>query len=232
MSNVSSAQAQALLKWVQSPDLRRQMFIHLNQRAPENLQVLEDLRQARHTVSQLIGFDSYAHMVINASSTLASSPEEVWHVLTDLAREIRPAALAELQLCQETKARVEKTDPSPIQAWDIPYYMGMIKAEKYRLDARSLRSLFTLGRCMEGLNTLCRKLFDLELVEERATAAREPLWHPSVQKFHVVHIKGGRRRLVGTMYLDLFPRADKYTHAAHFTIQVGSLVIISGWNEY
>jgi Zn-dependent oligopeptidase len=27
---------------------------------------------------------------------------------------------------------------------------------------------------------------------------------------------------VGTVYLDLHPRADKYDHCAHFTIQCGS----------
>jgi thimet oligopeptidase len=45
-----------------------------------------------------------------------------------------------------------------------------------------------------------------------------PVWHPDVEAYDVV---AGDGRLLGRIYLDMHPRADKYNHAAMFTMVTG-----------
>lgn len=49
-----------------------------------------------------------------------------------------------------------------------------------------------------------------------------PVWHSDVKLYKVV--EATRQELVGHVYLDLFPRDGKYTHAACFSLQPGYLL--------
>lgn len=102
--------------------------------------------------------------------------------------------------------------------WDVPYYMGMLKAQEYRIDSRVISSYFPLERCLEGLHILCSELFGMELKPQ--TMEKHESWHPEVRKLALT--KNGKT--LGTIYFDLYPRKNKYTNAAHFTIRCGKQV--------
>jgi mitochondrial intermediate peptidase len=67
---------------------------------------------------------------------------------------------------------------------------------------------------------LVKHLFGIQLEQEEAASSSE-LWCPTVRKLSLHHEEEGK---LGTIYLDLLPRPDKYVHAAHFTIRCGCAV--------
>lgn len=99
--------------------------------------------------------------------------------------------------------------------WDVPYYMGMLKAQKHRIDSRVIASYFPLERCLEGLHILCSELFGMEL--KSLPMGESESWDPEVRKLALT--KNGST--LGYIYFDLYPRRNKYTNAAHFTIRCG-----------
>jgi mitochondrial intermediate peptidase len=113
-----------------------------------------------------------------------------------------------------------------IAMWDLPYYMGMVKAQQYRIDSRVLAAYFPLERCLDGLALLCRELFGLEL--RSLPMEKHEAWHPDVQKLGLQTASG---ETIGFIYFDLYPRPFKYTHAAHFTIRCGKRISESEYQK-
>src|SRR2546428_6266750 len=56
----------------------------------------------------------------------------------------------------------------------------------------------------------------------RSVPAKSPLWHPSVRYYDMIDDKTGA--FLGGIYLDLFPREGKYSHAAAFGVRSASLL--------
>lgn len=102
--------------------------------------------------------------------------------------------------------------------WDVPYYMGMLKAQTHRIDSRVISAYFPLERCLDGLHILCAELFGMEL--KAVPMTKHESWDPDVRKLEL--LKDGD--VLGTIYFDLYPRRHKYTNAAHFTIRCGKQV--------
>jgi len=88
-----------------------------------------------------------------------------------------------------------------------------VRKSDYDLDARELRPYFPFRRVVQGVLDLSARLFGVEF--RRHPAA--PVWHPAVECWEM--IEDGR--LAGRFYLDMHPRADKYSHAAQFDIRTG-----------
>jgi len=92
---------------------------------------------------------------------------------------------------------------------------------------------FTVENCVDGMKTLVRDLFGIDMVEvdipweERwdvDTTATDTISPDNddggLRKFEFHHEE---ERPLGTMYFDLHPRDGKFVHAAHFTIRCGRI---------
>ncbi len=64
---------------------------------------------------------------------------------------------------------------------------------------------FSLGVCMEGLNTIFKSIFGVQLSVEEPQPGE--LWHPDVYKLAVKEVGGGD--LLGHIYCDFFSRPGK-----------------------
>lgn len=208
-----------VLKWVGDGEVRRQMYIKGNTCAIENLVILDELRQKRHDLAQLLGFESFAHFAM--SDRMMTSPETITDFVRSLSEQLMPKAKQELQMVMTAKQAHSgrASDASGMAMWDLPYYMGMLKAQRYRIDSRVLSGYFPLERCLDGLALLCRELFGLELAS--LPMHQHESWHPDVRK---LGLKTASGEILGYIYFDLYPRQFKYNHAAHFTIRCGKRV--------
>ncbi|CAK4508829.1 unnamed protein product [Aphanomyces euteiches] len=203
----------AVLKWIQDPKVRQQMYIAGNTCAAANLKVLDDLIQARHELATSLGFPTYAHLA--TSDKMAQTPTQAHDFLRDIASKLMTKATSERELLINAKRQYELFSPRQLESWDVSYYMGMLKARKFQIDSRVISTYFPLDRCLEGLRMICSELFGIEMTE----TPMEPheSWHSDVRKI-VVSAEG---QPIGVLYLDLYPRAYKYNHFAHFTIRCG-----------
>jgi thimet oligopeptidase len=111
------------------------------------------------------------------------------------------------------RKRVDSPDAQAVLPWDAAYLDDRIKAEQFAFDSQALRPYFEYGRVKAGLMALVERLFGIEF----RARADIPVWHPDVE-CHDVFSAG---RLLGRIFLDMHPRADKYNHAAMFPMTVG-----------
>eukprot|EP00761_Pharyngomonas_kirbyi_P001656 gb/GECH01001660.1/.p1 GENE.gb/GECH01001660.1/~~gb/GECH01001660.1/.p1 ORF type:complete len:710 (+),score=171.64 gb/GECH01001660.1/:1-2130(+) len=174
-----------------------------------SLQCLDAMLNARHQLAQTLSTPSYADLALRHN--LAESPENVWSFLKEISHQVKQQTSQELKALSKMKQSQE--NDTNIYQYDLAYYRRMYLAP---LQVNT-RDYFPLDNCLKGLYILCYNLFGLHL--EPVDLLQGEAWHHDIKKLAIRHDDEG---VVGYLYLDLFPRSNKFSHAAHFTIQCGT----------
>eukprot|EP00956_Cyclotella_meneghiniana_P034446 scaffold105036_cov84-Cyclotella_meneghiniana.AAC.1 len=227
-----------LLSHSPSPALRKEVYMQSNTSVPENLNVLDSLIRHRHLHSTLLGYKSYAHRVL--SDRMVGSPVAVNEFLDSMENRCKGVFKRHMEIIQKAKAYVEGTG-NEIQPWDLPYYTTALKSQRQHKrweesgdysgednedELSQLSGYFTVDNSIDAMKILVEKLFEIQMLEVEIPP--EERWDIDIgsfetsglRKFEFHHDEEGP---LGTMYMDLIPRAGKFGHAAHFTIRCGRI---------
>lgn len=203
------------MKYVVSDVARKALYIKYNNRASDkNLEVLKQLLTERQKKAKLLGFSSYGAW--QTASRMVKNSETVWSFENSLIAKVKEKTQADINELLEVK-RKYFNDPtiSKINPWEASFFNNILVKEKYSLDQEKLQGYLALDNVMSGLFQTTQKLFGIQYKE----AKNAPVWHTDVRTFDVW--QNGKQ--IGRFYLDLFPRENKYTHAACFPIRKGKL---------
>ncbi|XP_043431208.1 mitochondrial intermediate peptidase isoform X2 [Prionailurus bengalensis] len=179
------------------------------------LRCLEELLSNRDLLAKLVGYSTYSHRALQG--TIAQSPETVMQFLEKLSEKLSERTIRDFEMIRGMKMKLNPRN-SELMPWDPPYYSGVIRAERYNIEPSLYCPFFSLGACMEGLNTLFGRLLGITLYAEQP--AKGEVWCEGVRKLAVVHESEG---LLGYIYCDFFQRAGKPHQDCHFTIRGGRL---------
>ncbi|KAF2311734.1 hypothetical protein GH714_026456 [Hevea brasiliensis] len=204
----------SVLHWVADDEVRKMAYIQGNSVPRANLKVLDELIAARHELSQIMGYKSYAEFVVKQN--LASSPEVVMSFLCEMSEMIRPKADQEFETIRNFKREKCGQRCIDLEPWDETYYTGMMKSSAHNLDSSIVASYFPLRQCIEGLKVLVKSLFGATF--HNVPMAPGESWHPEVLKLSLRHPEEGD---LGYLYLDLYSRKGKYPGCANFAIKGG-----------
>lgn len=177
---------------------------------PKNIAVLEQMLAKRHEKAQLLGFKSWADYV-TADKMIGNGT-----AAADFIEKIAVAADARAKHdYADLLARKKKDDPAAtdVKPWDTGYLTDRIKTEQYGVDAREVRPYFQYDNVKNAVLDTTAKLFGIRFA--RVTDAK--VWHPDVETYDVYE----GQKLLGRVYLDMFPRENKYKHYANFTLLRG-----------
>ncbi|XP_065494109.1 mitochondrial intermediate peptidase isoform X2 [Caloenas nicobarica] len=181
----------------------------------EQLTRLEDLLASRNSLAQLVGYDTFAHRALQG--TMAKNPETVTQFLEQLSDQLSKRTQKDFEMMTKMKMKLNPQN-SKLMPWDHPYYSGVLRAERYNIDPGLYCPFFSLGACMEGLNSLFSQLLGISLYAEQTQKGE--VWSEDVRKLAVVHETEG---LLGYIYCDFFQRPDKPHQDCHFTVRGGRL---------
>ena len=196
-----------------SESARKDLVMKYNNRAfPENIDVLQNLLKKRLEMAKLLGHSSYA--AYRLQDRMAKTPEKVWEFETGLKDALKEKSQMDYDELLEIK-RTRVSDATTINGWESSYYRNLLKKEKYELDGEEVKQYFALDDVLQGLFTITQTLFNFEYREVKDPS----VWNPDVRLFEVYQDK----KLKGRFYLDLFPRDNKYGHAACFPLRNGKL---------
>uniref|UniRef100_A0A1B0DMG1 Peptidase M3A/M3B catalytic domain-containing protein n=1 Tax=Phlebotomus papatasi TaxID=29031 RepID=A0A1B0DMG1_PHLPP len=176
-------------------------------------QLLTDILKARHELATVCGFPSYAHRALKSSTV--ERPDVVKEFLEILTDGLRPRAEEDFKQMAQMK-RQENQVRTDLAAWDTPYYTAKLKKELLQVNAKEFAPYFSLGACMEGLNTVTMNLYGIHL--ENTEMEPGEAWNGDIYKLAVVHETEG---ILGYIYCDFFERHGKPNQDCHFTIQGG-----------
>ncbi|WP_375436415.1 M3 family metallopeptidase [uncultured Hymenobacter sp.] len=201
------------MKYAESEAMRKQLYVLYNNRAADtNLEVLKQLLIERQKKAQLLGYKTYA--AYQTSSRMAKNPEAVWAFETKLVDRVKQKSLQDLdELLTVKRAYLKDPSVKTISPWESSFYNNLLMKDKYQLDAEKVKEYFEVSHVVDGLFQTTQQLFGLKFNE-----VKEPsVWHKDARMFEVQ--RDGK--LIGRFYIDLFPRENKYYHAACFGVESG-----------
>lgn len=187
-------------------DTRKQLLELFHNRAyPVNKEVLEQLLAKRAERAQLLGFANYA--AYDLANQMAQTPEKAEQFLKNLL--MRAVEKEEQELVRIVGESVLQEQVKP---WNLAYLKEQYKKEHYALDENKLREYFPMEKTIQGLLKIYEQFFGLKFVKIPALC----LWHDELYALEAYDAK--TNQLLGIFILDLHPRPNKFTHAAHVTV--------------
>jgi thimet oligopeptidase len=203
------------MQYAHSEEARKKLYIkYLNRASDKNLTVLKNVLRLRKKIVELLGYQTYA--AYRQEDLMSKKPEVVWNFENQLKEKVRPKAQADYQELLEIKRqKTGNLHAQIVNPWESAYYKTILLKEKYSVDPEQVRTYFPLDGVLDGLFHISEQLFDIEFVEKKEV----PVWHEEVRYFEVRNTSD--KALVGRLYLDLFPRPNKYNHAACFPLVQG-----------
>jgi len=191
---------------------RKKLYIEYRNRGyPKNMEVLNRLIARRHELAQVLGYDDWADYV--TEDKMIESAENAQSFIDRVAQAAHDPAQREFNLLL-TRKRQDEPAADRVEDWERAYYEQLVKNEQYALDSQALRAYLNFPDVLDGLFTITQRLFGVTYRQVQGL----PLWHGDVTAWDVYN---GNRRM-GRFYLDLFPRNDKYGHAAQFDYHTGA----------
>ena len=111
-----------------------------------------------------------------------------------------------------------------INKYDFSYFSNIYKEKYYGIDTNIIKKYFPLNYTIDRVFKMYEKIFSIKF-ERVKNVKKSQIWYKDVILYRVVdkaknkYIKYNKSNVLGYLYLDLFPRANKYNHAATFDLQ-------------
>lgn len=121
-----------------------------------------------------------------------------------------------------------------INKYDFSYFSNIYREKYYGLDSNIIKKYFPLNYTINRVFKMYEKIFSIKF-ERVKNVKKSQIWYKDVILYCVIdkatnkannklknkknkNIKN-KSKILGYLYLDLFPRANKYNHAATFDLQ-------------
>ncbi|HUS18559.1 MAG TPA: M3 family metallopeptidase [Terriglobales bacterium] len=209
--NTTYPDYQPFMKYAKSSAARERLYRAYNQRAfPENMDVLNKMVWKRHELATLLGYKNWAEYV--TETKMIGNAQNA----ADFIAKITAAADKRMKADYAELLDVAKTvDPTAteVKPWDSAFYNEKLLSTKYKFDSQAVRPYFEYTRVRDGLLGIAGKMYGVEF----RPVKNATVWHPSVEAYDVVD----GNRVLGRIYMDNFPRENKFSHAANFFVTPG-----------
>jgi thimet oligopeptidase len=184
---------------------------------PVNDDILLELLALRHELATTLGYDGWPSY--DAEVKMIETGAAIGTFIDKISKAAEATALRDRDILIE-RIRRDRPDVEVLDAADSTHYLEVLRREQHDVDAQEVRRYFSFERVRQGLLDVTGRLFGLTY-----TPVDVPTWHEDVASYDV---SLGDREL-GRIHLDLHPRANKYNHAAQFTLTDG--VVGQQWPE-
>ncbi len=183
-----------------------------------NLKTLGELGHKRREYARLFGLPSYADFTLRRR--MAGSVANVQRFLGEVKGVVQQRELRDIADLREAKAAdlEQPAGRTSLKRWDAPYYIERVKRERFALDQNSFRRYFPPQASVDFVMALSGQLFNVGF-----KPLEQKLWHADAKAYEVVELGSGK--LLATLYVDLYPRADKYGHAAVWPMRGSSTLV-------
>ncbi|SHF81730.1 thimet oligopeptidase [Flavobacterium fluvii] len=188
---------------------RKTFGLRYNNRAyPQNMAVLDSLLYYRNLYANKLGFRSYASYAL--VTRMAAKPENVWAFENDLIKKLTPLVTDEVKTLKAFKKETSPTESDTLYGSDFAYYSKKMLNTKYQLNKDEVKEYFEMNNTLAGMFKVYESLLGIQI----KPVTNMPVWDAKVKTYEI-WCEGKK---AGSFYLDLFPRANKYTHFACFGI--------------
>ncbi len=201
----------------ESEPLRRALMIkNYLKGGAENLPVLEEAIDVRDELAGLLGYESWSDYVVELRMAKATPAIDTF--LTDLRERVEPKLRSDLDGLREAKKAHTGNPEAEVELWDWRFYHNYLLRTRFSVDDFEVAKYFPLNAVLEGLFDVTQTMLGVRFESVESANA----WHPDVKLFRVLDQPGGEE--LAFFFMDLFPRPNKFGHAAAFTLVGGRLL--------
>ena len=202
----------------QDASLREQVYLAYVTRASsgehDNSGLISEILKLRKQKCDLLGYESYA--ALSLSRKMAPNAAAVHEMFDKLLAASFEVGKQELQDLSEFARQAGHE--GDLKHWDVSFWAERMREAKYAFTDEELRPYFSLEKVMDGLFSLCHRLFGITI---QCADGQAPVWHEDVRYFHVLNEDD---KHVAGFYLDPFSRPENKRGGAWMNDCIGRSV--------
>ena len=183
-----------------------------NKAVPANSHIVEDIVAKRHEMALMLGHSSFSEYTLQKK--MAKSPVNVQKFEEDLTKLIMEKGKEEREEMIKFKRDLTGDPNATLNHWDGSFYGNLFLKKNYKIETEKIREFFPMENVIAQTLDIYQELLGLNFQKLKDAST----WHKDVQAYQVADKASGQ--VLGQFYLDLFPRENKYGHAAAFPLQM------------
>lgn len=196
---------------------RQKAWMAHKRRAAKNVALIERIIKLRDEASDLLGYANRVDFEIE--TRMAENSKAVADFYASLRPLVRKKAIQDMGEFTSAKRRHLGDYSARLNIWDYSFYKNKLLKEQYAVDSEKVAEFFPMEAVVKGLFDITSQLYGIEYRDVTADAKELglPLWHEDVRLYEIYDTS--TKELLGRMYTDLYPRDNKYNHAACWGLQ-------------
>ncbi len=198
-----------LLQYAEVADTRELLWrAVMNVGGEANLRTLAQLAALRREYAQLFGFESYADLVLRRRMVQNEAAAQAF--LASVNAAVREREQADLATLRAAKADHLHTslEATTLRRWDTAFYTERTRRARFSVEQNLFRAGFPPEPALKFMFLLAERLFGVTF-----SPLKQTLWHADVRAFELRD--AGSKAVLGTLYVDLFPRVGKEGSGAY-----------------
>ncbi|KIY67106.1 metallopeptidase MepB [Cylindrobasidium torrendii FP15055 ss-10] len=209
-----------VFKYAKNPTTRQRAQEGHESRLEINVPLLDKAIAIRRQIASLLGYKTYADYITEVK--MIKNGDNVSKFLDKLEQKLRPVGEKDRETLLALKKEEHGVAGLPFDGefyiWDYRYYDRKFVEKTLDLDDAVVKEYFPVSVVVPTILSIYQDLLSVRFEEVTDGST----WHPEVQMFSVWQ-KGSTDAsgFIGYCYLDLYPRASKYSHAAVWPLLPG-----------
>ncbi len=189
----------------------------------KNVRILEKILPLRAQEAELLSYKNPVDFYVETRMAKDSGTiKKFYDQLIPLLKKKADQDVAEFSAAKKQLSGDPKATMNP---WDYAFVKNYLQKTKYAVDELKIAEYFPMQGVVDGLFHITELLYGVKMRDVTADASKLglPIWHEDVRLYEFTDAKSGA--LIGHMYTDLYPRENKYNHAACWGLKVNHTTV-------
>ncbi|XP_043711337.1 probable cytosolic oligopeptidase A isoform X3 [Telopea speciosissima] len=178
----------------------------------DNTPIIDQILKLRLEKAKLLGYNNYAEVSMAMKMATVDKAAELLEKLRSASWDAAVQDMEDLKNFSREQGAAEAKD---LNHWDINFWSERLRESKYDISEEELRPFFSLPKVMDGLFSLAKMLFDIDIEPADGLA---PVWNNDV-RFYCVKDSSGNP--IAYFYFDPYSRPDEKRGGAWMDEVVG-----------
>jgi thimet oligopeptidase len=201
------------MDYVEDGGVRQKAWFAYKRRGGQrNVRLLERILALRAEAASTLGYKNTVDYEIE--TRMAKDSGTVAKFYNELRPIVRRKAQVDFNQFLAEKRAVTKDKNAKLYPWDQSFVKQRLMKSKYAVDSQKVAEYFPVNQVFDGLFQITSSIYGIEFKDVTADAPKLglPTWHADAKLWSISDKASGE--LLGHIYTDLFPRENKYNHAA------------------
>ncbi|XP_010518957.2 PREDICTED: probable cytosolic oligopeptidase A [Tarenaya hassleriana] len=166
----------------------------------DNTSIIDQILKLRLEKAKLLGYNNYAEVSMAMKMATVEKAEELLEKLRSASWD---PAVQDMEDLKNFAKNQGSEEADSLTHWDITFWSERLRESKYDINEEELRPYFSLPKVMDGLFSLAKTLFGIDIEPADGVA---PVWNNDVRFYRVKDSSGNP---IAYFYFDPYSRPSE-----------------------